>query len=133
MLNKVFRHEGREIIMKKILLVILAVVAGYQIWGRYIHTPPKNGPLYELPYVVVYGRDSCGYTQKTLRELSNAEIPFEYKIVDDKVVANELHTRMEASDIDTRFYYLPVVDVNNRITIRPSTDGIIEAYESTIQ
>lgn len=117
--------------MKKIILVMLAALAGYQLWGQYMTPAESNEPQYEMPYVVVYGRDSCGYTQKTLRELLQADIPFDYRIVDDKQVASELHKRMEISGIDTRLYNLPVIDVNNQIAIRPSTEEIIDSYQGS--
>ncbi len=116
--------------MKKLLIMALIVIAGYQGWKHYSQDSAKLEPLYEEPYVVVYGRDSCGFTQKTLRELEQAGIPFDYQIVDDQSVANILHSRMEKAGIDTRRYNLPVVDISNNISIRPASAVIINAYET---
>ena len=69
--------------------------------------------------------------KKTLKELNKARVPFKYQIVDNKSVADLLHTRMESSGIDTRRYNLPVVDVSNNFSIRPSIRSILEAYENS--
>lgn len=113
--------------MKK-LFVLMILIACYQGWNKYSYVLNKPEPLYKNPYVVVYGRNSCGYTQRTIKDLKKAGIPFEYKSVDDRAVADLLHDRMSKFGIDTRRYNLPVVDVSNNITIRPPTDSIIKSY-----
>ena len=114
--------------MKNIFILLLIIGAGYQGWVKVSPAFTKADPLYDEPYIVVYGRNSCGFTQKTLKELKRSGIPFEYKIVDDKSVADLLHSRMRDSGIDTRRYNLPVVDVNNDFSIRPKSSSIIDAY-----
>lgn len=116
--------------MKKIFILLFIIGAGYQGWGTLSSSLSKPEPLYEGPYVVVYGRNSCGFTQQTIMDLEKAGIPYEYQIVDEKIVANQLHNRMEKSGIDTRRYNLPVVDVSNKISIRPKSSSIIEAYQN---
>jgi len=115
--------------VKKILILLIFIGASYQGWNSVSRAFLKPEPLSEEPYVVVYGRNSCGFTQQTISDLEKSGIPFEYKIVDDRSVANLLHSRMEASGIDTRRYNLPVVDVNNHFSIRPKSSSVIEAYQ----
>lgn len=117
--------------MKKILILLVLVGTGYQAWVKLSPAYTKADPLYDKPYVVVYGRNSCGHTQKTIKELKKAGIPFEYQIVDDKSVADLLHARMESSGIDTRRYNLPVIDVSNDYSIRPTTATILDAYDNS--
>jgi glutaredoxin len=117
--------------LKKVLILLILVGAGYQGWVKLSPAYTKADPLYDKPYVVVYGRNSCGHTQNTLKELKKAGVPFEYQIVDDKSVADLLHARMESSGIDTGRYNLPVVDVSNDFSIRPATASIIEAYDNS--
>ena len=114
--------------MKNILILVIIVIASYQGWNRYSYVLNKPEPLYDESYVVIYGRESCGFTQQTIKDLKQVGIPFEYLNVDDKSVADLLHSRMRKSGIDTRRYNLPVVDVSNDITIRPKTNKIIESY-----
>jgi hypothetical protein len=117
--------------LKNLIILLVLAGVGYKGWTQYSLMANKPDPLYNEPYVVVYGRDSCGFTQQTLKELKQAGIPFEYESVDDRLVADLLHGRMRNSGIDTRRYNLPVVDVSNNIVIRPGTSSIIETYESS--
>lgn len=117
--------------MKSILILLVLIGAGYQGWVKLYPVFMKADPLYDDPYVVVYGRNACGHTQNTLKELKKAGIPFEYQIVDDRSVADRLHARMQSSGIDTRRYNLPVVDVSNDISIRPTTAAILDAFDNS--
>jgi glutaredoxin len=117
--------------MKKIFLLVIVGLAGYQIWGQYSYLLSKPEPLYDQAYVVVYGRDSCGFTQQTLKQLKRSGIPFEYENVDDQTVADLLHDRMEKSGISTRRYNLPVVDVNNHLSIRPDSREVVQEYRAS--
>jgi hypothetical protein len=85
--------------------------------------------LYDKPYVVVYGRDSCGWTQKYLSDLRNEGIEAIYKSVDNEEVCDELEPRMEKAGLDTTSYYLPVIDANGQIFIRPALNKVLEAYK----
>lgn len=114
--------------MKNIFFLIVIVCLGYKGWGYYQASNVK--PLYENPYLVVYGRDSCGFTQNTIKELNQAGIKFEYKNVEDKSVANVLHSRMRSMKLDTSHYLLPVVDLNNSISIRPDNNDLIGRAKS---
>ena len=113
------------------MILIVLITAGYQGWSQFSALANKPEPLYNEPYVVVYGRNSCGFTQQTLKDLKNSGIPFKYENVDDKYVADLLHSRMRKSGIDTRRYNLPVVDISNSMSVRPNTNSIIETYEDS--
>ena len=118
--------------MQKLLAMTIILILSYQGWIKYSTEFTKPLPLYEDPYVVVYGRNTCGFTQQTLKDLKQAGIPFEYQNIDDKSVANLLHSRMKKSGIETRRYNLPVVDVSGKISIRPETKAVIESYEESL-
>jgi glutaredoxin len=117
--------------MKKLIVTIALLATGYKGWQQFSISANESEPLYAEPYVVVYGRNSCGFTQQTLKDLKRKGIPFKYESVDDKAVADVLHSRMESSGIDTRRYNLPVVDVSNSISVRPETKAIIETYQES--
>jgi glutaredoxin len=114
--------------MKNLILLALVIAIGYKIWN----SPQAESvePLYDYPYIIVYGRDSCGFTQKTIQELRQAGIKFKYMSVDDKPVADVLHSRMKSVGLNTSRYYLPVVDVNNSIRIRPDNKELIADAKS---
>ncbi len=109
--------------MKKILILLVLAGAGYQGWKQWQSQSVE--PLYNEPYLVVYGRDSCGFTQQTLGQLKAAGVKFRYQSVDDRAVADLLHARMQSKGIDTRRYLLPVVDLNNAISIRPDGGELV--------
>ncbi len=112
--------------MKFLFSLILIGVIAYFGWQYFVLE--KNEALYEEPYVLVYGRDSCGWTRKYLNDLKAEEIEPIYEIVDEQEVSNELHTRMEKAGLSTRRYGLPVIDVNGQLFIRPDLDTILTIY-----
>jgi len=126
----VLNADYRGNAVKKILIILVLVGAGYQGWNSMPRSTASFEPLHEEPYIVVYGRSSCGFTQRTIKDLEAAGIPFEYEIVDDKSIADLLHSRMQQSGIDTRRYNLPVIDVNNNLSVRPESSSIIETFKN---
>lgn len=114
--------------MKKILFVIVLFMTSYFFWQK-IFQDNRIEALYNQPYVVVYGRDSCGWTQKYLKDLKTEGIKVIYKNVDSKEVSEELHPRMEKAGLDTRGYGLPVIDVNASMFIQPELNIVLKAYE----
>ena len=112
--------------MKKLLLLAIMVFGGFQAWQKFNHTPLD--PLYDEPYIAVYGRNSCGFTQNMLSKLKKQGFSYRYFIVDDQQVANSLHARMESSGLSTRRYNLPVVDVNGKLMIRPVLGEVLSEY-----
>src|SRR5262245_59992763 len=108
--------------MKKLLLLGLVGwlgFAGIRHWQaeRAPETQGPPPPLYDRPYVVVYGRDSCGNTQAMRRQLEREGVHFDYQSVDVQAVEDLLHQRMEQSGISTARYYLPVVDVSGTLSV----------------
>lgn len=117
--------------MKKFLFLACIVIAGYQGWGYLQAKPVKSvEPLYAQPYLIVYGRVTCGYTMRTVNELSNAGIPYQLMDVDLPVVNDILHPRMKSAGLDVRRYYLPVVDLNGSIMIRPDNQALVDRARS---
>jgi hypothetical protein len=100
-------------------------------WQKVFKGEPVEA-LYEEPYIVVYGRDSCGWTQKFLKELETRGIEFSFESVDSRAVCDELHPRMKAAGLDTRRYNLPVVDVNAHMFFRPDVDKVIDVFENSV-
>jgi len=121
----------KSVRMKKTLALIALCAAGYFAWQK-LSPSGDNAlePLYDKPYVVVYGRDGCGLTQNCLKSLRAQGIDAVYEIIDEQEVADEIHARMQKAGLDTRRYGLPVVDVNGRIFIRPALGTVLEAYTS---
>lgn len=104
------------------LLLLLALCGGaYQGWQHFNQpVAATNAPLHAEPYLAVYGRDTCGYTQDTLRELNQAGIRYRYHSV-----ADLLHQRMQNAGLEVRRYLLPVVDLNNTLTVHPDNRELV--------
>jgi len=109
--------------MKNILIFIVFLGALYQ--GFEYHKANNLPPLYNHPYLVVYGKDTCGFTQQTIKELTKSGVKFEYMNLDVAEVKLSLQSRMEAKGIDTNHYSLPVIDLNNSIEFRPDDEELI--------
>jgi hypothetical protein len=117
--------------MKNILIIAILVIASYFAWQKMFRGEPIEA-LYEEPYIVVYGRDSCGWTQKFLKDLEARGIEFSFESVDSRAVCDELHPRMKAAGLDTRRYNLPVIDVNAHMFIRPEVDDVLAVFENSV-
>ncbi len=90
---------------------------------------PATGPLYDVPYVVVYGRQSCSLTRKMMEGLDQNGIPYILESIDDYwLKVNELYPRMKAAGIYEGTIRLPVVDVSGELMIRPSISTVVEKY-----
>lgn len=109
--------------MKKLLFALALVALGHKGWQHF--QQPSLQPLQDGPYLVVYGRDSCGFTQQLLSQLRQSGVHFQYASVDDPEIADSLHARMNQAGISTRRYNLPVVDLNNQLSIRPKPAELI--------
>ena len=115
--------------MKNLILGLIVIAACHQGWSSFSNNSTSElTPLSDEPYVVVYGRKTCGYTRNTIKELKQSKIPYQFKTVDDKSIADQLHSRMRSAGIDTRRYNLPVVDVSNNLSIRPKLAAISDKY-----
>lgn len=110
------------------LFLIFCLFKGWQDFG-----PKANvEPLFNESYVAVYGRNSCGFTKRMIKNLKQENVNYRYFIIDQKTVANSLHQRMEQAGISTRRYNLPVVDVNGSLTVRPDFKQVAQQYYSTL-
>ncbi len=113
--------------MKNILWTIFLIFCLFKGWQDVGLTAGVT-PLFDEPYVAIYGRNSCGFTKRMINNLKQENINYRYFIVDEKTVANSLHQRMEQAGISTRRYNLPVVDVNASISVRPDFQRVAELY-----
>ena len=113
--------------MKKAVLIVLLIITCIVAWRT-----TKYGivePLYEKPYIVMYGRHTCPRCQKYIRSMDRYRLDFVFKDVSDPGAEEELHPRMEKAGYDTRSYKIPVIDVNGHIFVCPDVQTIVETYK----
>jgi hypothetical protein len=65
-----------------------------------------------------------------LKDIENTNFKYEYKNLDNKGIGDELHPRMRQAELDTKYYLIPVIDINGKIIIRPSMEEITSIYNS---
>ena len=129
--------------LSKLIFFVLISYAAYKGWENY-HTKREqekrlaavitsSAELQKIdaaisqqkPYLVVYGRDNCGYTSQMRQRLASAGVQFTYLSVDDKNAASYLHHRMSIKGVDTSYYELPVIDSHDQIAVRPEPATVI--------
>lgn len=81
--------------------------------------------------VLVYGRDNCAYTQRTLASLRTNDIPVTYINI-DYVDANRLfHEKFDGTSLaGDRGYALPVVELAGHVSMRPDPDTVARQFRS---
>jgi len=114
--------------MKDLLIVVLFVFAVFKGWEFMFKG--TTTPLYETPYIAVYGRNTCGNTKRMLRDLDKAGVEYKYFIIDQRETADLIHERMRSADLSTRRYTLPVVDVYGSISTNPDSDDVISLFNA---
>jgi glutaredoxin len=72
--------------------------------------------------VTVYGRETCGWTVKYMKDLQKAGIPYVFKNVDDPAVNNEMWKRLGNNTSSTG---LPVIDNNGQVSSRPDLKSLL--------
>lgn len=88
----------------------------------------KVEPLYDPPYIVVYGKTTCGWTQKCLRELKAKNIDVIFENIDKPDVQGEIFPRIDAAGLDRRRLSIPIIDVNGHILIGYEPEKILNLY-----
>jgi arsenate reductase-like glutaredoxin family protein len=115
--------------MKNLVLLLLVLVAGYFGYQHFVgHRSKTIEPLYDLPYIVVYGRTTCGWTQKCLRELKIEGIDVIFENIDQPEVQAEIFARIDAAGLDRNRTSIPIVDVNANILIGYEPEKILKLY-----
>lgn len=120
--------------LNTVLFAALIGAGAYGIWTSshknlgQSATAARLSPLYQKPYIVVYGRESCGNCQALRRDLDGRSIPYVWKIIDIEPGRGEVFARMKEAGLDARSFMLPVVDVNAEILVHPASPSVISKY-----
>lgn len=114
--------------MIRTIPITVFIVVSLFLSGSSLAQSAALKPLYTLPYIVVYGRDSCPFTRNMRQALKREGIKFRYHIIDEPTVRERVYRRMQLSGFSTQDFTLPVVDVNNEILVHPSAEQVIDLY-----
>jgi arsenate reductase-like glutaredoxin family protein len=115
--------------MKKLMILLLILGAGYFGYRNFAGgSSDQLEPLYETPYIVVYGRTTCGWTQKCLRELKAKNYDVIFENIDSPDVQGEIFARIDAAGLDRHRISIPIIDVNGHILIGYELEKILNLY-----
>lgn len=117
--------------MYKLIIVLLLIGAGYIGYQQYQKN--RNSalePLYELPYVVVYGTTSSNWTQKCLRELKADGFNPIFENIDQPDVKKEMFERIDEAGHPRNQVEIPMVEVNGNIMAGCQAEKIFALYNA---
>ncbi len=116
----------------KLLTEILAIcIAAYFILNWINNQNTQSPQKLQTPYIAIYGRDTCSRTNKMKQQLETANIPFHYYNIDNREIADYIHSEMHKVGIKGK-YNLPVVDVNGYISTNPKFDLVRVRYQESL-
>ena len=117
-------------VLLKVIVILCLVVGCVKVCSHVHAKSARLEPLQKQPYIVIYGRETCGNCAALKRTLSLKGISYTAKDIDDPAVAAEAHRRMTVRGLDTSYYTLPVVDVNTQMSTNPSADWVTANYRN---
>ena len=115
--------------MKKLLVLLVLAVGGYFLYQHVQGNSEKSlEPLYDEPYVVVYGQKQCKWTQRCLRELKEQGMATIFEDIDRQEVKMEIFPRVDAAGHKRNQIVIPIIDVNGHILVGYELDKIRKFY-----
>ncbi len=123
--------------------VVLTAMALLGIFGAWQHFSGKIEQASQGPgkasvltasskgAVLVYGRDNCTYTQRTLASLRAKDIPVMYINIDYADASRTFHEKFDGTSLaGDRGYALPVVELDGNVSMRPNPDTVASQFRS---
>ena len=115
--------------MKKLVAVLLLVGIGYFGYQHFIaQGETALEPLYDMPYVVVYGQTTCGWTKKCLGELEAEGIDVIFQNIDRQDVKMEIFPRIDQAGHPRNKIVIPIIDVNGVILVGYDREKVLGHY-----
>ncbi|MEO7862487.1 MAG: hypothetical protein ABIU05_19045 [Nitrospirales bacterium] len=136
------KHLSENLMSRNLILVLMLLAGSFGAW-RHFHgetqrfflsaaetTTSKNNP--SSKQIVVYGRDSCAYTQRTLVSLRSKDIPVTYVNIDNAEASAAFHKKFDNTELaDNRGYALPVIEFAGSVGMRPDPDAVAQQFRRT--
>jgi glutaredoxin len=96
-----------------------------------IYTAIFRDRIFPAPtQVVIYGRDSCGYTTDLRERLAAASVPFKYASIGNSAVHLEFEYQLDLQEAKT--VSLPLVLVNGNKFEQPEPATVIAQYKMAL-
>ena len=115
--------------MKKLFVLLILIGVGYLSYQQFFKSEQSGlDPLYEMPYIVVYGKTSCSWTKKCLEELRAEGIDVIFENIDQNDVKMEIFPRVDKAGHQRNKIVIPIVDVNAHILVGYEKEKVLELY-----
>lgn len=122
---------------RNLILFLMLCLASFGAWRHFRGTAQQISSQGSMAAssegtVVVYGRDSCVYTRKTLAALQANGVPVTYVNIDYTDAYNAFHEKFDGTDLaGERGYALPVVELAGRASMRPDPEAVALQFTRT--
>ncbi len=122
--------------MIRLLIFTLALYTAYFAYMKYApdeKTPDETAQQTSAaasPYIIVYGRKTCGNTTRMMRQLDRAGVGYAFRDIDNGEQNATLNKRMREAGHNTRSYMLPVIEIANKFYINPFPEEVLRTYRS---
>jgi glutaredoxin len=115
-------------------LCTAVVVLGACFFGTYVvMNASRIFPARES--IVIYGRDSCGFTSAMRESLTEQRIPFVYGDIDEAFISEEMwhHLRRNTEDGALHTAHLPIVLINDQVLERPEAEVVLKQRKLALE
>lgn len=122
--------------MIRLLLFTLLIYTAYFAYMKYAPDAetqtdaPTQSVRATTPYIIVYGRKTCGNTTRMMRELDRAGVGYAFRDIDSGQQNETLNKKMREAGLNTRSYMLPVVEIADKFYINPFAEEVLRTYRS---
>ena len=120
--------------MSKGFVVLVLVLAGFGAW-RHFSASSAEAATEEVAVlpdgkgtVMVFGRDGCAHTTRTLAFLRENAVPTTYIDIDDPAMQAAFQDRFRNTPVNQGGYRLPIVEINGHPSARPDPSGLLSDF-----
>ena len=121
--------------MSKAFVVLVLALAAFGAWRHFGNASAQAASADEVAVlpdgkgtVMVFGRDGCGYTTRTLAFLKENNVPTTYIDIDDPAMQAAFQDRFRESSVNQGGYHLPIVEINGHASSRPDPSGLLSDF-----
>ena len=103
------------------LVLLLAVATAYGYRHRDRLFPVSDS-------IVVYGRETCGITQRVRDGLAARDIPYVFADVDVRIIDDEMWFKLGPQFREPRITF-PIVHVNGQLLLTPTAEQVVAQWQ----
>lgn len=116
----------RKVLVLLLLIAGVPSLAGCSTSGAFF----SEKPVQQVPYIIVYGRESCPACTTFKQKLDDSGVRYTSKDMGDPNVRDEVISRLEKAGFTAERFSIPVIDVNGDLAIRPPLTDVLDRYSN---